>query len=105
MKIKAICHHYWSHRDIYGNNYWFTKVTSAKTGKSFTFDTPHSSNSNGLLFGLGLDWPSVHGTEQGLPIREFNRLKKNLVEAHNSCKDQKISDKLAELLELKPVTV
>lgn len=101
-KIKVIVHHYWSHRCVYGNVNWFTKITSVKTGKSFAFGTPHSSNSDSFLSRLNIEWNERYTIEEGFPIREFNRKKKFIVTDHNSCKDQKIMDKIAKLLGMKP---
>jgi len=99
-KIRAIAHHYASFRDINGNIYWFSRITNTANGKSFTFSTPHKSNTESFLFKLELEWGDIYTVEQWESIRSFNRMQKNMVEAHNSCKDQKIMDALSELFEL-----
>ena len=101
--IKVIAHHYASFRDLNGNCYWFSRITNTANGKSFTFTTPHKSNTESFLFKLGFEWSNIYCVEQWEKIREYNRLEKNMVEDHNSCKSQSIMDKLAKIFELETV--
>lgn len=93
--IKLILDHKFSKRDINGNCYWATTVTSTRTGKEFTFSTPHYSNSEGLV---DLDWNKMHSTTEELPIREFNRFCKNNVTKHNSCKSEEIKALIKKMI-------
>ena len=94
-KIKLIVNHTYSKGDIYGNVYWFCKVTSTKTGKSVVFTTPHESNTKGLIREMGFEWEDMYSTEKQLPIRRFNSFYNTIV-LHNSCMDSDIKDAIFE---------
>ena len=49
MKYKALLHESYTKRDMYGNVYHTIKVTNPITGKSFTVETPSSSNVDSIL--------------------------------------------------------
>ncbi len=50
MKYKALLHHTWTKRDMYGNVYHTVRVTNPKNGKSFTTKTPSMSNVESILY-------------------------------------------------------
>ena len=85
-KIKLIVEHTNSKRDLNGNCYWYTKVTSTRTGADLTFTTPHYSNSEGLI---DLNWNEMLSSITELPIRQFNRLYKQ-ISLRNDCKSEEI---------------
>ncbi len=65
-----------SKRDVSGNCYHYSVVTSTKTGQSLTIGSGWGSdggNIKALLRRAGLDWSEIHYAEAMIPIREFNR--------------------------------
>ena len=77
IAIRFIVDCFFSNPDVYGNRYWFARIISTKSGETLTVQIDHSSNAAHAMtkrFG-----PScVHYTEQGMPIRIWNRLNKGL---------------------------
>ncbi|KKM74879.1 hypothetical protein LCGC14_1395970 [marine sediment metagenome] len=68
-------------RDLYGNCYSYSIVTSTKTGASLAIDSGAMSNGGNvtaLLRNAGLEWSSIHYSESMLPIRRFNAARKVL---------------------------
>ena len=65
-----------SKRDMYGNCYSYSTVTSTKTGRSLVINSGAMSsgcNVKGILRSAGLEHSEIHYAESMLPIREFNR--------------------------------
>lgn len=96
-KIRFILQSFYSKRDIYGNCYWMSQVTSAKTGKSLLISTPHSSNMRGQIRELGVEWDEIHEAQDTeMMIRDFNR-KQKFVDMRDSCKDENVRKAIAQL--------
>jgi len=73
-----------SKRDMYGNCYNYSTVTSTKTGRRFTVHASYGSSGDNIKSKLrqsGLEWEEINYSECVIPIREFNRLEKNIVDA------------------------
>lgn len=94
-KIRYLVHNVNSKRDIYGNCYWTSEVTATNTGKSLSFNTPHESNTNGMMRTF-LDWEAFKVTSEEVPIREFDRRGKFIM-LNNSCKDEAILQAIKDL--------
>jgi len=87
-KILLSLHHLYSKRDINGNVYWITTVTSTISGESIQFSTPSDSNSDGMAMqATGGEWGRTRGTREQIGSRDFWRRHKQLIR-HNSCNDQ-----------------
>jgi len=68
-------------RDVSGNCYNYSIVTSTKTGERLAINSGWGSdggNVKALLRKAGLDWNEIHYSERVVAIREFNRLKKHI---------------------------
>lgn len=98
-KIKAIVENYHSKIDRNGNTYWFTRVTSTKTGESISFDTPHESNTAHIMRGC-LEWDDFRTIEIELPISVFNRRKRN-VDYTSYMPDVKLKDMVRKHLKIR----
>lgn len=67
-----------SKRDINGNCYNFSVVTSTKTGKHLVIDSGWGSSGDNvwaLLRKAGLDWAELKYCERVIGIRDFNHSK------------------------------
>lgn len=74
--IRFLIHTTVSKRDMYGNCYSYSSVTSTKTGRSLVISSGAMSdggNVKALLRKAGLEHSEIHYTESMLPIREWNR--------------------------------
>ena len=78
-----------SKRDIYGNCYNYSIVTSTKTGKRLAINSGWGSdggNIRAMLRQAGLEWNEISYTDSMVGIREHGRLKANIanfVHEHN----------------------
>lgn len=96
-KILLSLHHVYSRPDIYGNVYWITYATSTLTGKTYSFSTPHDSNSKAMAMqATGSEWGRLTNTEEQVGSRKYWQLEKT-VDARNSCQDENITRKLHDL--------
>jgi len=94
--IKLIIDNHYSRRDMYGNVYWFSVVTSTQTGEQIRFKTPHYSNTNSMGRRAGLEWGEIHETNDTMhPIREFDRITKGM--DYNSCMDDRWINEMKRL--------
>lgn len=91
--IKAIIEAHYSKRDMYGNCYWFLRYTDTTTGK--TIEGAHTggeSNISGIGREMGYDNKEFHFSVIEHPIREFNRLSKNL--EYIGCRPDEMAQKI-----------
>ena len=96
-KIRFILQSFYSKRDINGNCYWMSHVTSTKTGNTLKFSTPHSSNARGQIKDLGVEWEEIHEAQDTeMAIRDFNRMEK-FIDMHDSCKDPEVREAILAL--------
>ena len=68
-------------RDVSGNCYHFTCVTSTKTGKSLTVNSGWGSdggNIKAFLRRMNVEWNEMHYSEAVLPARQYDRIEKGL---------------------------
>ena len=75
-KIKAIIEIYNSRTDHYGNRYFAARVTSTRTGKSYTFDDDARKVESLVHDVLKRDWDSTFVCNQDMAIRDFNHWRK-----------------------------
>lgn len=64
-------------RDVNGNCYNFSIITSTKTGESLKVDSGWGSDGGNIKHFLrqaGLEWEEIHYTERTVPAREYKRL-------------------------------
>lgn len=94
--IRYIVVNYYSKRDVNGNTYWISEVTSTITGKTVAFTTPHCSNTNAFFHKRDVYYPAIKTVDIQLPIREFNRIEKR-VDMHNSCMDTDVAKAIIDL--------
>ena len=57
--IKIIIQNFVTKTDTSGNRYWKSNITNTRTGKSLTFETPHSSNTYGIVRNAGYEWDEI----------------------------------------------
>ena len=79
-KILYILESFASRGDIYGNRYWWHRVTSTETGRSLVFEACSDGNArNCVNTAVGpLTHPELYSsTITDIPIREHNRQMKN----------------------------
>ena len=70
-RIKYVIEHIHSKRDIDGNCYWISCITRCRDGKTITFNSECSSNTEGALMKICPDWRNIRAVTRELPIREF----------------------------------
>jgi len=77
--VKLIINNHCSKRDINGNCYWFSVIQSTETGKHCEIHTDSETNTEHYIRQyIKLDWREFVATTIEHPIREFNRLKKDI---------------------------
>jgi hypothetical protein len=99
-QIKIIVEHSYK-VDSYGNRYWLSRITNTRTGNSLLIDTPHSSNTNALIFEAGYDWRDIYECRHNvLTAKDYKwlSLKINLV---NICKSPEIVTAIKRLNRVK----
>ena len=101
--IKLIIEVTSSLRDSNGNCYHIAKITNTRNSKSFTTDTPSTSNVEGILNRAGYTWKETYTAQKWESIRDFNRIKKySDVEYLNACRWEKSWKKALNSIGLKP---
>ena len=70
--IKYIIEDVSSERDIYGNTYMFTRITSTKTKRGLCFDCQSGSGTHKIRELLKLEWSELYHTSATIPKRAWN---------------------------------
>ncbi len=58
--IKIIIENYVTRTDSNGNRYWKSKIINCRTNNMLIIDTPHSSNTYGMVRSAGYEWDNIH---------------------------------------------
>ena len=86
-KILYILESYASKSDVYGNRYWWHRVTSTETGRSIKFEACSDGNARSCV-GKGTGsfyYPGLYSsTTTDVPIREHNRQMKDVKLSENN---------------------
>lgn len=93
-----------SKRDVSGNCYNYSVVTSTKTGATLRINSGYGSdggNIKAMLRKAGLDWSEIHYSERLLPIREFWRRREEALT--DSTHEHEVTDEMILGLEKEAV--
>ena len=95
--IKIIIENYYYWQKSYGKSYWLSEVINTETGKSIRIDTPHSSNTYGVVMDAGYNWDEIHVCPDIQVSHRTYKAQLRVVDIHNSCKDQEVIEAIKQL--------